>query len=68
MLTDKLKPDIRSKQRGMLSKTVLLHHDNARPHAAAVTNETIQKLKFELLPHPSYSPDWHQVITIFLVH
>jgi transposase len=36
---------------------VLLHHDNSRPRAAAATIETIQKLNFELLPHPPYSPD-----------
>jgi histone-lysine N-methyltransferase SETMAR len=57
LLKDKLKPAIHSKQRGMLSKAVLLHHDNARPYAAAATIETIQKLNFELLPHPPYSPD-----------
>jgi histone-lysine N-methyltransferase SETMAR len=41
----------------LLSKTVLLHHDNARPHAATATIENIQKLNFEFLPHPPYSPD-----------
>jgi histone-lysine N-methyltransferase SETMAR len=35
---------------------VVLHQDNARPHATAATIETIQKLNFELLPHPPYSP------------
>jgi hypothetical protein len=29
MLKDKLKPAIHSKWRGLLSKTVLLHHDSA---------------------------------------
>jgi hypothetical protein len=29
LLKDKLKPAVLSKQRGLLSKTVLLHHDNA---------------------------------------
>jgi histone-lysine N-methyltransferase SETMAR len=57
MLEDKLKPAICSKRRGLLSKTVLLSHDNARPHAAAATIETIQKLNFKLLPHSSYSPN-----------
>jgi histone-lysine N-methyltransferase SETMAR len=57
MLKDKLKPAIRNKRRGLLSKTVLLHNENARPHAAAATIETIKKLNFELLPHPHYSPD-----------
>jgi histone-lysine N-methyltransferase SETMAR len=60
MLKDKLKPAIRSKWRGLLSKTVLLHHDDARPHAATATIETIQELNFELLPHPPYSPDLAQ--------
>ena len=32
MLTDKLKPAIRSKHRGLLLKGVVLLHDNARPH------------------------------------
>jgi len=41
----------------MLSKKVLLHHDNARPHTAAGTVETVQQLGFKLLQHPPYSPD-----------
>jgi len=41
----------------MLSKKVLLHHDNACPHTAAATVETVQQLSFELLRHPPYSPD-----------
>lgn len=57
MLIDRLKPAIRSKRRGLLSKGVVLLHDNARPHTAAHTVETLQKLKFEVLAHPPYSPD-----------
>jgi len=34
-----------------------LRRDNAGPYTAAATLETTQKLKFELLPHPAYSPD-----------
>jgi len=48
MLNDRLKPEIRSKRRGQLSKGIVLVHDNARPHTAARTVETVQKLKFEL--------------------
>jgi histone-lysine N-methyltransferase SETMAR len=57
MLKDKLKPTVRSKRRVLLSKTLLLHHDNARPRAATATIKTIQKLNFEHLPHPPYSLD-----------
>ena len=46
----------------MLSKTVLLHHDNARPHTAAATVETVQQLGSELLQHLPYSPDLAQSV------
>lgn len=57
MLCNHLRPAIRSKRRGLLSKGVLLLHDNARPHTAAHTVETLQRLNFEVLDHPPYSPD-----------
>ena len=38
--TDRLKPEIRSKRRGLLSKGVVLLHDNSRSHTAAHTAET----------------------------
>ena len=39
------------------SQKVLLHHDNARPHTAAATVETVQQLGSEFLQHPPYSLD-----------
>jgi len=57
MLVNELKPVIRSKRRGLLSKRVLLLHDNARPHTAPITVDTLHDLKFEVLKHPPYSPD-----------
>ena len=57
MLTDRPKPAIRSKSRGLLSKGAMLLHDNARPHTAVHTAETLRKLKFEVMARPPYSPD-----------
>ena len=57
MLIGRLKPEIRSKRRGQLSKCIMLLHNNVRPHTAAHTVETLQKLNFEVLAHPPYSPD-----------
>jgi hypothetical protein len=57
MLANNLKPAVRTKRRGLLSKTVLLLHDNARPHTARMTVETINHLGFEVLELPAYRPD-----------
>jgi hypothetical protein len=57
MLKDKMKPEIRNKIKGLLLKTDLLHHDNPRPHIMVTIIQTIRNLKFEVMPHPSCSPN-----------
>jgi len=57
MLQRELKPAICSKRRGKLSKEILLLHDNACPHTAAHTLETLKQLKWEAMEHPAYSSD-----------
>ena len=53
----KLRRAIQNKGRGMLSATILLPHDNARPHSAAQTQDLITSFKWEQMDHPPYSPD-----------
>jgi [histone H3]-lysine36 N-dimethyltransferase SETMAR len=36
---------------------VVLHRDNAKPHIANMTKNTIQELGWEEMPHPAWSPD-----------
>jgi transposase len=38
-------------------RNIIILHDNAHPHAARLTSEAIAKMGWEVLPHPSYSPD-----------
>ena len=56
-LVNKLMPAIQPKCRGLVSKRVLLLHNNAHPHTAAHTVDTLRTLKFEVLKQPPYSPD-----------
>ena len=53
----KLRRSIQNKRRGMLSKGVVLPHDNARPHTAACTNALIKLFNWEIFDHPPYSLD-----------
>ena len=50
----KLRRALRDKRPG---RNFIILHDNARPHAARLTSEAIAKMGWEVLPHPSYSPD-----------
>jgi hypothetical protein len=52
VLEEKLKPAIRSSCHILLSKGILLLHNNMQPHTAAATVTTVQKLKFETVSHP----------------
>jgi len=36
---------------------VILLHDNARPHVAKVVKKYLETFKWDVLPHPPYSPD-----------
>ena len=58
LLEDPAKTAIRNKRKRAQTSVSFLQ-DNARPHMAARTMDTIQKLKWNVLPHPSYSPDYH---------
>jgi hypothetical protein len=57
MLVNELKPAIRSKHWGLLSKRALLLHDSARPNTAAHTVDALRALKFEVMKHPPYIPE-----------
>ena len=56
MLANRVKPAMRTKRRGLLSKKVFLQHDNARQHVAKASIETVNRPGFEGLQHPVYNP------------
>ncbi|UYV67662.1 hypothetical protein LAZ67_5001511 [Cordylochernes scorpioides] len=53
----KLRAAIKRKRPGLLSRKVLLVHDNARPHAARTTQTLLENFKWKIFTHPSYSPE-----------
>lgn len=48
---------IKRKRPGKLTKGMILHHDNARPHAGNASVSLIESFGWENMDHPSYSPD-----------
>jgi histone-lysine N-methyltransferase SETMAR len=61
----KLRRSIQNKRCGMLTKGVILLHDNARPHTAARTKALLQQFNWEIFEHPPLTARmWRQAITI----
>lgn len=54
---DLLQQELKKSRPGKLHSRILLLQDNARPHTAKATMVAIRQKKWELLPHPPYSPD-----------
>ena len=57
LIKNDLRAALKHRRRGKLSAKPLLQQDNARPHTANLTMQTIQQLEWTVLPHPPYSPD-----------
>ena len=53
----KLKAAIIKKRPGKLHNGILFHHDNAPAHSAKITKNILREFRWQLLPHPPYSPD-----------
>jgi hypothetical protein len=53
----KLQRSIQNKQQRMLTKGVVLLHDNTCPHTAARTTALIKRFNWEIFDHPPYSLD-----------
>lgn len=56
-LLDRLHQNIQQKRPGLIRKKIIFHQDNARPHTSVIAMAKIGELKYDLLPHPPYSPD-----------
>lgn len=56
-LLDQLNNEIKEKRPHLARKKVLFHHDNAPAHSSAIATAKLVELRYELLPHPPYSPD-----------
>jgi len=57
LVLEKVRAAYQMKRRGFPIQDVLLLHDNARPHSAALTLEKFAQMYWTALEHPPYSPD-----------
>ena len=48
---------LRAKLAGKLHCGILFHHDNAPAHSSRIARDVLREFRWELLPHPPYSPD-----------
>jgi hypothetical protein len=62
MLQNQLMPAIRTKRCSLLSSSVCLQHDNARPHTARHTMKQIQDLNWRCYPIHNIHQIWHRAI------
>ncbi|KAJ0184087.1 hypothetical protein K1T71_000510 [Dendrolimus kikuchii] len=54
----RLKQKVERKRPELINRRgVVFHHDNARPHTSLVTQQKSREFGWEVLMHPSYSPD-----------
>lgn len=56
-LLDRFDADLKQKRPHLAKKKVLFHQDNAPAHKCAVAMAKLYELRYELVPHPPYSPD-----------
>ena len=52
-----VKSAINEKRPKVSTSRTLLLHDNAGPHKARATTQSLRELGIQVLPHPAYSPD-----------
>ncbi len=53
----RLRTAVKRKRPGLLSHSVILLHDNARPHSATITRLLLEDFKWDVFQHSPYSPD-----------
>lgn len=56
-LLEKFNAEVVKKRPHLAKKKILFHHDNAPAHSSAVATAKLVELRYEILPHPPYSPD-----------
>lgn len=56
-LLGRFDPQLKKKRPHLAKKKILFHHDNAPAHTSAVVTVKLSELRYEILPHPPYSPD-----------